>query len=150
MGNLKVYLGADHAGFALKERIKELLAKKDIYFEEFGAYEFLKDDDYVDYAVKVAEKVARHKDSRGILICGTGTGMVVVANKVKGIRAAVGYDKYSVVKGREDNDINILCLRGRNFPDDKNLELVKIWLKSNFSGKERHKRRINKIRKIEK
>ena len=146
---LKIYLGADHAGFAFKEKIKEFLSKKDIYFEDLGSYDFNSKDDYPDYAFAVGKRVARHNGSKGILICGTGTGMVIAVNKVKGVRAAVGYDSYSVKMGRHDNDTNILCLRGRKFSDSKNLKLVKLFLSENFSRLKRHKRRITKISKIE-
>ena len=146
---LKIYLGADHAGFALKEKLKEFLSKKDIYFEDLGSYDFNSKDDYPDFAFKVAKKIVGHKRSRGILICGTGTGMVIVANKIKGVRAAVGYDSYSVKMGRHDNDTNMLCLRGRKFSDSENLEFVKLFLSENFSRLKRHKRRIAKISNIE-
>jgi len=147
---MKIYLGADHAGFALKEKIKEWLSKKDIYFEDFGSYDSKKSDDYPDYAFKVAEKVARHKEAKGILICGSGTGMVMAANKVKGIRAAVAYDAYSAKMSRFDNDSNILCLRAREMPMKDDLNIIKVWLRTKFSGKDRHKRRIEKIGKYEK
>lgn len=142
-----VYLGADHAGYLLKEKIKKYFDGSGIEYEDLGGNG--KDgDDYPDYALKVAQRVSRNNNSKGILICGTGTGMVVAANKVKGIRAAVGYDSYSVKMGRNDNDINVLCLRGRKFSDSKNLSFVKLWLKEDFSGLERHKRRLRKIEKF--
>ena len=142
-----IYLGADHAGYALKKKLKSYFDKVGVYYEDLGG-KGEKGDDYVDYAFKVASKVAKSKNSKGILICGTGTGMVVATNKIKGIRAAVGYDKYSVVMGRQDNDINVLCLRGRNFSDAENLRLVKIWLKAGFKGGERHRRRLGKIERL--
>ncbi|PIN92937.1 ribose 5-phosphate isomerase B [Candidatus Pacearchaeota archaeon CG10_big_fil_rev_8_21_14_0_10_31_24] len=146
---MKIYLGADHAGFALKEKIKEWLSKKDIYFEDFGSYDSKMSDDYPDYAFKVGEKVARHKEAKGILICGSGTGMVIATNKVKGIRASMAYDSYSAKMARIDNDANVLCLRAREMPMKEDLNIVKTWLRTNFSGKDRHKRRIKKIEKYE-
>ncbi len=147
---MKIYLGADHAGVKLKERIKDFLERKRIVFEDFGSFDSYNSDDYPDFAFKVAEKVARSKEeSCGILICGTGTGMCIAANKVKGIRAATGYDLYSVRKGREDNDVNILCLRARDISIEKNLKLVSLWLRFKFSRKIRHIRRIHKIARYE-
>ena len=143
-----IYLGADHAGFSLKEKIKKSLDKSKVKYKDIGAFSLNLNDDFPDYALKLAKQVSKNKNSRGILVCGTGTGMVIAANKIKGIRAAVGYDNYSVIMGRKDNNTNILCLRGRSFSDKKNLELVNLWLKSKFSNEARHKRRIDKIEKI--
>ncbi len=143
-----VYLGADHAGFKLKEKLKKYFDKNSIGYEDMGGNGDGRDD-YPDYAFLVGKKVAKENNALGILICGTGTGMVVAANKVKGVRAAVGYDYYSVIMGRKHNNINVLCLRGRKFSDEKNLKLVKLWLKEGFSGKKRHKRRLRKIRNFE-
>ena len=145
---VNIYLGADHAGFKLKEKLKEYFDKVGIDYNDLGGSGDERDD-YPDYAFLVGKKVAKETNSLGILICGTGTGMVIAANKVKGVRAAVGYDNYSVIMGRKHNNINVLCLRGRKFSDKKNLKLVKLWLNSKFSGKERHKKRLEKIRRSE-
>lgn len=145
----KIYLGSDHAGFRLKERIKKYLDAKKMYYEDLGTYS-PESVDYPDYALAVAKKVSREKSSRGILICGTGTGMVIAANKIKGIRAAAAYDKYSAEMSRFHNDANILALRGRFFPFEKIKDIVSVWLKTPFSGQSRHKRRISKINKLEK
>ena len=144
-----IYLGADHAGFSLKEKLKKYFDKRNINYEDIGG-DGKSNDDYPDYAFKVAKKVSKEKDSKGILICGTGTGMVIAANKVKGVRAAVAYDNYSAKMAVEHNNSNVLCLRGRNFPDNKNIQLVKIWLNAKFSSKSRHKRRLRKITNYEK
>ncbi len=147
---MKVYIGADHAGVKLKEKIKIFLHSKKIAFEDFGSFDEKSRDDYPDFAVKVGEKVSKYRgESFGILICGTGTGMAIVANKVKGIRAATGYDFYSVRKGREDNYVNVLCLRAREMSDMKNIEFVKLFLKTKFGKKDRHIRRIHKIARYE-
>ncbi len=143
-----IYIGADHAGFSLKEKIKKYLDKTGIAYVDLGG-KGEAGDDYPDYAFRVAERVVRDKNSKGILICGTGTGMVIAANKIKGIRAAVAYDNYSAKMAREHNDANVLCLRGRKFSDEKNLKFVKIWLNTRFSGARRHNRRIKKIKKYE-
>lgn len=140
-----IYLGSDHAGYRLKEFLKQYLQKKNINYEDFGTNSE-EPVDYPDYAFKVARAVAKDRKSRGILICGTGTGMVMAANKVKGIRAAVAYDEYSAEMSRHDNDANVLCLRGRKVNFEKQKKLVEIWLKTKFSGIARHKRRIAKLK----
>jgi len=113
-----VIIASDHAGFRMKENVKEYLRRKKIEYEDLGT-ESLKSVDYPDYAIKVAEKVTKNKNTRGILICGTGTGMAIAANKVKGIRAVAAYDAYSAKMSRIDNDTNVLGLRGRFFPFEK-------------------------------
>ena len=145
---MKVILGADHAGFLLKEKIKKFLQKKKISYEDLGTLS-KKPADYPDYAFKVAQKVAKQKDIRGILICGTGTGMVIAANKVKGIRAVAAYDAYSAKMSRSDNNANVLGLRGRLFPYRKIEHIIELWLKTPFNREKRHERRINKIAKYE-
>lgn len=144
----KVYLGSDHRGFELKEKIKRYLKGKNIPYEDLGTHSSERVD-YPDYAFKVGKKVSRKKDSKGILICGTGTGMAIAANKVKGIRAVVAYDKFSAKMSRRDNDANVLGLRGRFFPFKKIKEIVSAWLATPFSSKARYKRRINKIKEFE-
>jgi len=145
----KIYIGSDHAGFELKEKIKKYLKERRLRFEDLGTYSS-ESVDYPDYAFSVAKKVAREKNSKGILICGTGTGMVIAANKVKGVRAVAAYDKYSAEMSRLHNDANVLALRGRFFLFKKIKEIVSVWLTTRFSKKARHKRRINKISQFEK
>ena len=139
-----IYLGSDHAGFKTKEVIKKYLEKNKIRFTDLSS-KFVDGDDYPDHAKKVAKKVAKDKKSKGILVCGSGTGMTIAANRIKGVRAALAYDKYSAVMARKDNDTNIIALRGRNFPAKKAVDLVKLWLKTPFTGKSRHKKRIKKL-----
>jgi len=141
---MKVIIASDHAGFRLKERIKQYLERKKIEFEDFGT-DSLHSVDYPDYAIKVAQAVAKNKDNRGLLICGTGTGMTIAANKVKGIRAVSAYDVYSAKMSRIDNDTNVLGLRGRYFPYEKIKKIISVWLDTPFSREKRHKRRIKKI-----
>lgn len=145
---IKIYIGADHAGFKLKGKLKKYFDKNLIEYEDVGG-NGNKKDDYLDYAFLVGKNVVKDKNYRGVLICGTGTGMVIAANKVKGVRAAVGYDNYSIIMGKKHNDTNVLCLRGRKFSDEKNIRLVRLWLKERFSGKERHRRRLRKIEEFE-
>ena len=145
---MRVMLASDHAGLRLKEKVKKYLARKKIEYEDLGTKSF-KSVDYPDYALKVAEKVAKNKNTRGILVCGTGTGMTIAANKVKGIRAVAAYDAYSAKMSRIDNDTNVLGLRGRFFPFEKIKKIITVWLDTPFSGEKRHKRRIKKIRDYE-
>jgi ribose 5-phosphate isomerase B len=143
-----VIIASDHAGLRLKEKVKKYLARKKIEYEDLGT-ESLTPVDYPDYALRVAEKVAKNKKARGILICGTGTGMTIAANKVKGIRAVAAYDAYSAKMSRMDNDTNVLGLRGRFFPFERIKKIIKVWLDTPFSGEKRHKRRIKKIEDYE-
>ena len=144
-----IYLGADHAGFRLKENVKKFFDNKRIEYKDLGALKLEEKDDYPDYAFKVAKAVSKDKSSKGILFCGTGTGEVIAANKVKGIRAAVAYDDYSAKMSRDHNDSNILGIRSRGFSDNKAKKIISLWLKTKFSGDARHKRRIKKISNFE-
>ena len=150
---MKIYIGTDHAGFELKEELKIFLEKLGCEVDDKGAYEFNEADDYPDFifpVVKaVAEDIARDLGSRGIVIGGSGQGEAIVANKVKGIRAAVVYDEYSSEMSRKHNDANIISLGNRTLAVSKAKELVKLWLETPFSNDERHKRRIEKIKTIE-
>ena len=150
---MKIYIGTDHAGGKGKEELKMFLESLGYVVEDKGAYEFNESDDYPDFifpVVKaVAEDIARDLDSRGIVIGGSGQGEAIVANKVKGIRAAVVYDEYSAEMSRKHNDANILSMGTRTLTISKAKELVKLWLETSFSNEERHKRRIEKIRAIE-
>ena len=144
----KIYLGADHAGFALKEKIKKWLTQKKISFVDLGDTTLKPKDDYPDYAVKVAKKVVKSK-SKGILICGSGQGVCIVANKIKGIRAALAEHIKDAYLARKDDDCNVLCLQGRGTNFNKVQKIVQTFLETNFSTISRYKRRINKIKKLE-
>ena len=145
-----IIIGSDHAGFNIKEKLKKVLTKKKISFLDIGAYSSKKTDDYPDYAEKLAEAVVRDKKNKGILVYSTGTGMVIAANKIKGSRAVSAYDSYTAKMSRADNDSNILCLRSKGFSFEKTKKIVSVWLNTKFSGKARHKRRIEKIVTLEK
>ena len=145
----RIIIGADHAGVALKSYLVSRLAKKGYVVKDVGSYDKHAEDDYPDVAVKVARHVATAPRSRGILICGTGTGMVIAANKIPGIRAALCYDAYSARMAREHNDANVLTLRGRNFSKSRAWKITKIWLAIPFSSKARHLRRIKKIARLD-
>ncbi len=146
-----LYLGADHRGFALKESIKRYLTHQDVPFEDVGATTLEPGDDYVDYAVKVAEAVAKNpEDHRGILLCGSGVGMEVAANKVRGVRAALVTETRQAVASRTDDNANVLVLEADETDVAQASEIVDAWLKTAFSGEERHVRRLQKIQELEK
>jgi ribose 5-phosphate isomerase B len=147
---MKIIIGADHGGFELKEKLKDYLNKNGIEYDDVGTHGGNPKDDYPDYAFKVAERVVKIKNSKGILICGSGSGMCIAANKVKGIRAAMGYDIFSAKMAKLDNDANVLCLREKRFSTGKAKKIVKVWLSTEFTKETRHQRRIDKISKYEK
>ncbi len=143
---MKVAIGSDHGGYQLKEKIKQLLEELDISYKDFGTNS-KESVDYPDFAEVVAKEVANEKYERGILICGTGIGMSIAANKIDGVRAALCHDLFSAQATREHNDSNILTMGSRVVGDYLALEIVKIWLESDFDGG-RHQRRIDKIAKL--
>ncbi len=145
---MKIFIGADHAGFRLKERLKRHLSALDFEVKDFGNKVLDPLDDYPDFMIPVAKDVAKNpRRSRGIVIGGSGQGEAMVANKVKGVRAAVVYDEYSAKMSREHNDSNVMALGARTLDFKEAKKLVKIWLETPFSGEERHKRRIKKMEK---
>ena len=142
---MKIALGADHGGFELKEKLKKRLQTLDYNVLDYGT-ESLESCDYNDVAVKVSEAVKDQTVDRGILICGTGVGMCIQANKVKGIRAALVHDMFTAEATRLHNDTNVLCMGGRIIGDEVGFGIAKIWLETEFSNDERHVRRVNKIK----
>lgn len=147
---MKVFIGSDHAGFKLKEKVKEYLLYLGYEVEDKGAFKYNAQDDYPDFMIPVAKAVVQNSNKyRGITIGGSGQGEAMVTNKVKGIRTAVVYDKYSAIISREHNDANVMALGARTIDFKKAKKLVKIWLETPFSQKERHKRRLKKIKKLE-
>lgn len=144
---MKIAIGSDHAGFKLKEAIKSFLKENGIDFFDFGTFS-LESVDYPDYAIRVAEAVSKSEYDFGILICGTGIGMSITANKVKGIRAALCNDLFTAAKSREHNNANILCLGGRILGEDLAKEIVKIFISTKYSSG-RHEERIRKISEYE-
>lgn len=142
-----IYLGADHAGFKLKETIKSFLKQKKIMFVDLGSLSMIKTDDYPLIGSKLARRV--RKDDKGILLCGSSFGVCIVANKIKGIRAVSATTKRDVVLSRKHNDANVLCLSGWNTSKKKASELVSLFLSTPFSNEPRHIRRIQQIRKLE-
>lgn len=146
---MKLIVGSDHAGYELKQKLCAQLAGAGYAVEDFGT-STTESCDYPDIGVRVAESVAANPaEAMGILICGTGVGMSVVANKVPGIRAALVYNTYAAQYSREHNDANILVLPGRVIGFDMALAMVRAWLGTRFAGG-RHQRRLDKIAEIEK
>ncbi len=144
---MKIAVGSDHGGFEYKEKILKFLKDKGYEVKDFGTYS--KDScDYPDIAKKVAVSIQNKEFDRGILICGTGIGMSIAANKFKGIRAALCSDTFSAHATREHNNSNILCLGERVIGDMLALDIVDIWLNTKFSGETRHQRRIDMLEDV--
>lgn len=144
---MRIGIASDHGGFELKEEIKRYLKSLEIEPIDMGT--FNEDSvDYPDYGMLVAEKVSNGELEKGILICGTGIGMSIVANKFRGVRAALANDLYSARFSREHTDANILVIGGRIVGKGLAKEIVKTWLNTRFNG-ERHKRRLKKIEALE-
>ena len=144
---MKIGIGSDHGGFPLKESIRLYLEGQDIEYVDYGTNS-LDSVDYPDYGRKVAEGVVSGEVDRAIVICGTGIGISIAANKVKGIRCALCSDTYSARMSMEHNNANVLALGGRVLGVDLALEIVKVWLDGKFEGG-RHERRVGKISEIE-
>ena len=139
----KICISSDHAGYKLKEYIKTYFIKKEIPLIDLGPFE-VKSVDYPDYAKKIARRISTKKSDVGILVCGSGTGMAISANKTKGIRAAVCYNSKSTRLSREHNNANIMALGSRLIKKNEAMKLIKIFLNTKFEGG-RHLRRVKKI-----
>jgi len=145
---IKIALAADHAGYEEKEKVKKTLDALGVQYDDFGTVS-TESVDYPDYARKVGEAVARGDYEQGVLVCGSGTGMAIAANKVPGIRAAVAWNEEIARLAREHNDANVLSLAARFTPDDQIDKIVRAWFGAHFDGG-RHQRRVDKIIEIEK
>ena len=139
----KICIASDHGGYNLKESIKDLLIEKNVSIIDLGPFEN-KTVDYPDYAKKIANRIKAKKSDVGILVCGSGTGMAISANKIKSIRAAVCYNAKSTRLSRQHNNANIITLGSRLTKKSLSLKLVEIFLKTKFEGG-RHLKRVNKI-----
>ncbi len=146
---MKIVIGADHAGFEVKEALIQHLKSSGYQVEDVGAFNG-DASDYPVYGEKVAKAVSANQADRGIVVCGNGIGMSIVANKIPGVRAALVFTEKMAKDTREHNDSNVLSLAGRDLPVDLNLKLADIWLKTPFSKLERHERRVEEISQIEK
>lgn len=161
-----IYIGADHGGFQLKEEIKAWLSEWGYAYDDLGNTKMDPEDDYPEFALKVAKKVKPHlnplltgegtkkvrswkDEAKGILACRSAAGMVIVANKVKGIRAVAVFDEESAKHSRTNNDANVLALSGDWMSDEQAKRALKVWLETEFSAEERHTRRLEEIKKIE-
>ncbi len=143
----RIAIGCDHRGLALKELIVPFLQNAGHSYQDFGCYS-TEPVDYPDIAQKVGEAVASGNFDQGILICHTGIGMSIAANKIKGVRAALCCDVFAAQRARQHNDANVLCLRGEDIDTESALEIVKPFLATDFEGG-RHLQRVNKIRALE-
>jgi RpiB/LacA/LacB family sugar-phosphate isomerase len=144
---MKIALASDHAGFAEKERLKPLLLELGLEVEDLGAASE-ESVDYPDYARKVAERVAQGEAEQGVLVCSSGTGMAIAANKVPGVRAAVAWSEETARLARQHNDANVLSLGARTTPPDEIQKIVRAWFGASFEGG-RHALRVEKISEIE-
>lgn len=144
---MRIALASDHAGYAEKEQLKPLLSDLGVEFEDLGT---VSEDsvDYPEYARKVAEKVSHGEVEQGLLVCGSGTGMAIAANKVAGVRAAVAWTPEIARLAREHNDANVLSIGARVTPPDDIEKIVRAWFEAKFAGG-RHERRVEGITKIE-
>lgn len=146
---MKIFLGSDHRGFQLKEKIAKWLFEWKYTYEDIGASILDTGDDYTKYASEVASLVGNEKDSLGILLCRSGVGVDVVANKFDGVRAGIGKSPEQVKAGRNDDDMNILVLAADYTKDEEAKEMVKTFLETKFAGKSRFRKRLEDIKKIE-
>ncbi len=146
---MKVYIGADHRGFVLKEKITKWLFDWGYEFFDVGASHLDEKDDYTLYASEVASLVSKNKNSRGILLCGSGVGVDIVANKFDGVRASIGKSVEQVKAGRNDDDMTVLVIAADFTNDEDAKKMVKAFLETKFSGKSRYKKRLSDIKKIE-
>lgn len=142
---MKIFIGADHRGFALKENIKPWLVSLGHEVVDCGNTVYEQTDDYPDFAFAVADRVVGDPASRGIVICGSGVGVTIAANKVKGARCSTATTAIEVQRGREDDDLNILAISGDYLDEPKAQEFITVFLATPFKNDARHARRLNKI-----
>jgi len=146
-----IYIGADHRGFQLKEAIKKTLKDGGYESVDVGNEAYQEDDDYPDFAAAVAKAISQEPFTRrGILLCGSGVGMDITANKFKGVRASLVSNSDQAYLARHDNDANVLCLAADFLDEDNAVKIVKTWLTTPFSGENKFRRRLQKISEMEK
>ncbi|MFA6353168.1 MAG: RpiB/LacA/LacB family sugar-phosphate isomerase [Candidatus Paceibacterota bacterium] len=144
-----IYLGADHRGFELKEQLKSSLESAGYEFSDLGNSQYEENDDYNEFASRVSEVIAKDTSAKGILICGSGTGMNIVANKFRGIRACLCFSADQAMMFRSHDDGNILCLASNFTNPEMAKKIVSVWLQTNFDNDPDHKRRLQKISELE-
>ena len=147
---MKIGIAADHGGYQLKELLRDYLMSLGHSIKDFGAFDLDNSDDYPDFVIPLAKAVASKEIERGIAVCGSGVGASIAANKISGVRAALINDYFSAHQGVEDDDLNVLCLGGRVTGIMSAREMVAVFLKAKFSGEERHRRRLEKLKALEK
>lgn len=150
MNKLKIAVAADHGGYDLKSKIIQWIKDEDIVVTDLGNHKFDPKDDYPDFAEALAIEISKGKADKGILICGSGIGACITANKIKGARASICHDTYSARQGVEHDDMNILCLGARVIGEELAKELVFSFLNAKFINEERFLRRLEKVKKLEK
>lgn len=146
---MRIAIGADHAGYALKEAVAGMVRAQGHEVDDLGAHDFDPDDDYPDFAALVARAVTGGRADRGVIVCGSGVGASIAANKVPGARAGACHDTYSAHQGVEHDDMNVLCVGGRVIGIELVREVVAAFLGAAFTGEERHLRRLGKIEALE-
>jgi ribose 5-phosphate isomerase B len=146
---MRVGIAADHGGFILKGEMTKSLRGSGYEIVDFGAHQLNPGDDYPDFVIPLARAVASQDIQRGVALCGSGIGASIAANKVPGIRAGLIHDEFSAHQGVEDDNMNVACLGGKVIGSALALELIKIFLISNFSGAARHRRRLRKVQALE-
>ncbi len=146
---MKVVIGADHAGYELKEYLVAELEKAGHTVMDVGAHQYEKTDDYPDFSAAVGRAIAAEAGERGILVCGSGVGASIAANKIKGVRACLCHDIYSAVQGVEHDDMNVLCLGGLIIGQALAVKLVEGFLSAEFLGYGRYQRRLDKVIALE-
>ena len=146
---MKVGLGADHGGFEMKQELAEMLSVAGHQVVDFGNTVYDSNDDYPDFAIPLARAVSRGDVERGILVCGSGVGASVAANKIHGVRAAVCHDDFSARQGVEDDNLNVLCFGGRTTGIAVAWDCTKNFLNARFSGAVRHRRRLAEVMELE-
>jgi ribose 5-phosphate isomerase B len=146
---VQIVVAADHGGFELKNKIIQWLNEKNYKVEDAGNVIFDPQDDYPDFAIKAAEMVSRKEVDKGIIVCGSGVGACITANKIKGVRASICHDIYSAHQGVEHDDMNVLCLGARIIGENLAKELVFAFVEAKFIQEERFERRLNKIKLLE-
>lgn len=146
---MRIAIGADHAGFDLKASLIEVLESLGHEVYDVGAETFNPSDDYPDFTKELAQKVANGEADRGVMVCGSGVGASIAANKIRGVRASVCHDTYSAHQGVEHDDMNVLCMGSRIVGNSLAIELVGTFASARFSEEDRHRRRLDKVISME-
>lgn len=145
---MTIGIASDHGGYELKEKLIKAL-EKNYQLHDYGAHQLDEADDYPDYVFPLVQAIASGQIERGIAICGSGVGACMVANKIKGVRAALINETYSAHQGVEHDDMNVICIGARVVGETYAQEIIRTFLQASYSGEERHERRLNKLKQIE-